>query len=339
MRFAEPAGAIVGTMDYRRLGDSGLVVSALGVGCNSFGARTSAEEVVRIVDAAEEHGVTFFDTADSYSRGESERLLGQALRGRRNRFVIATKFGMDMGGANGPDFGARGSRRYVRVAVEESLRRLDTDFIDLIQFHTPDRGTPLEETLEVLDDLVTEGKVLHIGSSNRTAWEIVDADWIARSNRLQRFISSQNEYSLYNRSAEAELVPACRAMGIGILPYFPLAYGLLTGKYRRGEKAPEGSRLSGDSQAARLQGADFDKVEALQAYADERGISLLSVALGGLAAQPAVGSVISGISRPEQIAANVEAIEWEPSAADLEALDEVVPRGSGTGYASFATSR
>lgn len=324
-------------MDYRRLGDSGLVVSALGVGCNSFGARTSAEEVGRIVDAAAEHGVTFFDTADSYSRGESERLLGQALRGRRQDFVIATKFGMDMGGVNGPDFGARGSRRYVRRAVEASLRRLDTDFIDLLQFHTPDRGTPLEETLDVLDELVAEGKVLHIGSSNRMAWEVVHADWIARDRGTQRFISAQNEYSLYNRAAETELVPACQAMGIGILPYFPLAYGLLTGKYRRGEPAPEGSRLAAGNQADRLAGADFDKVEALQAYADDRGISLLSVALGGLAAQPAVGSVISGVSRPEQIASNVEALSWTPSAEDLAALDEVAPRGSGPGYASFAT--
>lgn len=324
-------------MDYRTLGNSGLVVSTLGVGCNAFGARTDQDEVVAIVDAAQEHGVTLFDTADTYSLGESERLLGRALKGRRDQFVVATKFGMDMQGGNGPDFGARGSRRYIRRAVEESLRRLETDHIDLLQFHTPDRHTPLEETLAALDDLVREGKVLYLGSSNRSAWEVVDADWIAKTHGWHRFVSAQNEYSLYNRSAEAELAPACESIGVSILPYFPLAYGLLTGKYRRGEAAPEGSRLSLGGQRARLEGADFDRVEALQEYADQRGISLLSVALAGLAAQPAVGSVISGVSRPSQIASNVEALSWVPTADDLEALDAIAPRGQGTGHTTFAT--
>lgn len=319
----------------RHLGDSGLVVSTLGVGCNSFGSRTSAEEVVQIVDAALDHGVIFFDTADSYGQGASEELLGKAIKGRREEVVIATKFGMDVGGANGPDFGARGSRRYVRQSVEASLRRLGTDHLDLYQLHTPDRRTPLAETLTALDDLVREGKVLHIGCSNMHAWEVVDAHWQATSAGLTSFVTAQNEYSLYNRSAEAELVPACEAVGMSVLPYFPLAYGLLTGKYARGEAAPSGSRL--EAQASRLEGADWQRVEALREYADQRGVSMLSVAIAGLAAQPAVGSVMSGVSRPEQIASNVEALAWEPSEEDLTALDEIAPRGSGSGYAPFAS--
>lgn len=320
---------------YRQLGNSGLVVSTLGVGCNSFGARTDAGEVRGIVDAALSEGITFFDTADSYSNGESEKLLGAALRGRRDQAVVATKFGMENGGINGPDFGVRGSRRYVRMAVEGSLRRLETDYIDLYQFHTPDRVTPLEETLETLTDLVTKGKVRYIGCSNMRAWEVVDAYWTAQTQGSSQFVTAQNEYSLYNRAAEAELVPACEATGMSILPYFPLAYGLLTGKYRRGEKAPAGSRL--EQQADRLAGADFDRIEALRGYADARGVSMLSVALGGLAAQPAVGSVISGVSRVPQIASNLEAIAWDPTAQDLTELDEILTPGEGGDYAPFAS--
>lgn len=324
-------------MEYRTLGDSGLAVSTLGIGCNAFGARTDAEEVGRIVDAAIECGVTLFDTADSYSRGESETLLGRALRGRRDDVVIATKFGMDLDGLYGPDFGRRGSRRYIRRAVEGSLRRLDTDHIDLYQLHTPDRVTPMEETLSTLDDLVREGKVRYVGCSNLRAWEVVDAHWLAGSLGTEAFISAQNEYSLYNRAAEADLAPACERLGVGILPYFPLAYGLLTGKYRRGEDAPEGSRLQ--AQGQRLRDANWDIVEALQSYADDRGVRLLHVAIGGLAAQPAVGSVIAGVSRAAQVATNAEAVAWDPSADDLVALDEAVPPGSGERYDSFATAR
>lgn len=322
-------------MRYQTLGDSGLMVSVVGVGCNAFGARTSADEVVAIVDAALGAGVTLFDTADVYSLGDSERLLGAALKGRRDEVVVATKFGMDMEGVNGPDFGVRGSRRYLRRAVEASLRRLGTDYLDLYQLHTPDRTTPLEETLVALGELVTEGKVRYVGCSNFRAWEVVEARWLADSLGVPGFVSAQNEYSLYNRSAEDELAPACEAMGMSILPYFPLAYGLLTGKYKRGEAAPSGSRL--EQQSSRLEGADFDRVEALQAYADQRGIGLLDVAIGGLIAQPAVGSVISGVSRVEQVGANVAAAQWEPDAEDLAALDDTIEPGSGTGYASFAT--
>lgn len=321
-------------MTYTTLGDSGLMVSRLGVGCNAFGARTDADEVRGIVDAALEAGITLFDTADVYNTGASEELLGAALKGRREQAIVATKFGMDMGGANGPDFGVRGSRRYIRIAVEASLRRLGTDYIDLYQFHTPDRITPLAETLETLSDLVSEGKVRYIGCSNMRAWEVVDAHWLSETSGFSQFISAQNEYSLYNRSAEDELAPACEALGMSILPYFPLAYGLLTGKYKRGEAAPSGSRL--EQQSSRLENADFDKVEALQAFADDRGISLLSVAIAGLAAQPAVASVISGVSRVSQIASNVEAFAWQPTDDDLDALDAIAPRGQGSGYSTFA---
>lgn len=321
-------------MRYRTLGDSGLMVSEIGVGCNAFAARTDAEEVQSIVDEALDAGITLFDTADTYSLGGSEELLGRALRGRRDQAVVATKFGMDMEGVNGPDFGVRGSRRYLRIAVEASLRRLDTDYIDLYQLHVPDRITPIEETIAAMSELVTEGKVRYLGCSNFTSWEVVDAHWVARSNGWEGFVSAQNEYSLYNRSAEAELAPACESVGMSILPYFPLAYGLLTGKYTRGEQAPAGSRL--ELQAGRLASADFDTIEKLQGFADERDVPLLHVAIGGLAAQPAVGSVISGVSRPAQIAANVAAAQWEPTVQDLAELDRIVPPGVGTGYTTFA---
>ncbi len=308
-------------MTYRPLGDSGLMVSAVGVGCNAFGARIDADATRAVVDAALECGVTLFDTADIYGLGQSEELLGRALGNRRADVLVATKFGMDMQGANGPDWGARASRRYVRKAVEASLRRLGTDWIDLYQLHAPDDVTPLEETLAALHELVLEGKVRAIGSSNLAAWQVVDADWTARTAGYERFISAQNKYSLLDRDAEDELVPACEHVGVGLLPYFPLEYGLLTGKYRRGEAAPEGSRLA--VQGERLAGADWDVIEALQRFAAERGLSLLHVAIGGLAAQPAVGSVIAGATRPEQVQANVAAGAWEPTAEDVAALDEL----------------
>jgi aryl-alcohol dehydrogenase-like predicted oxidoreductase len=307
---------------YVPLGDSGLVVSRLGIGCNAFGTRIDAAAVRRIVDAALDHGVTLFDTADVYGLGASEELLGAALKGRRDEAVVATKFGMDMQGRNGADHGARASRRYVRRAVEASLRRLDTDHIDLYQLHQPDLVTPPEETLAALAELVTEGKVRYLGCSNFSGWQVTEAHWIARTRGLPGYVTAQNEYSLYNRAAEEELVPACVAAGVSVLPYFPLAYGLLTGKYSSGS-APEGSRLSAESQRHRLEGADLTRVAALQEYADRRGIDLLTVAISGLAAQPAVGSVIAGVSRAEQVAANVAAAMWEPTLADLEELDEI----------------
>ena len=309
------------------------MVSVVGVGCNAFGARIDADQTKTVVDAAIEAGVTFFDTADAYADGASEELLGRALGSRREDVIVATKFGM--GEHTAEHFGAHGGRRYVRRAVEASLRRLGTDYIDLYQLHRPDPITPIEETLEAMSELVAEGKVRYLGSSNLSAWQVVDADWIAHSSGLQRFISAQNEYSLYNRAAEDELVPACERLGIGILPYFPLAYGLLTGKYRRDEAAPEGTRLARTDQAKRLAGADWDRIEALQAFADARGITLLTLAIGGLLAQPAVGSVISGATRPEQVRANVEASTWQPSADDLAELAGL-RRAPAFSYTTFA---
>lgn len=307
-------------MTYRQLGDSGLTVSALGVGCNAFGMRIDAEATGSVVQAALDHGVTLFDTADTYGQGASETLLGEALGSRRQDVVIATKFGGDMKGSNGPDWGVRGSRRYIRVAVEASLRRLGTDYIDLYQLHWPDAVTPIEETLTAMSELVTEGKVRYIGSSNLAAWQVVDADWSARTGGTERFVSAQNRYSLYDRRAEAELVPACEQVGIGVLPYYPLEFGLLTGKYARGQAAPAGSRLDDPSRGRLLDEADFDRIEALERFASDRGIGILDVAIGGLAAQPAVGSVIAGATRPEQIAANAAAVAWTPTADDLVAL-------------------
>ena len=323
-------------MTYRPLGDSGLMVSVVGLGTNAFGARIDAEQTQAVVDAAIDAGITLFDTADTYGRGASEELLGHALGKRRDDVVVATKFGMDMDGANGPDWGARASRRYVRRAVEASLRRLGTDHIDLYQLHQPDLVTPVVETLEALTELVTEGKVRYIGCSNFAAWEVVDAHWTARTRGLRPFVSAQNEYSLYNRAAEEELLPALSRVGISLLAYFPLAYGLLTGKYRRGEQAPPGSRLSADNQAHRLAGADWDRIEALETYAASRDVGLLDVAIGGLAAQPSVASVIAGATRPEQVEANVRAGLWRPTEDDLAELTEVnAHRGKGMTHRSF----
>jgi aryl-alcohol dehydrogenase-like predicted oxidoreductase len=306
-------------MTYSQLGRSGLTVSTVGLGCNNFGARMPDEDVPRVVSAAIDAGITLFDTADVYGNGGgSETLLGKALGSRRAEVVVATKFGADMAGANGPDWGVRGSRRYVRIAVENSLRRLGTDWIDLYQMHVPDTATPIEETLATLSDLVTEGKVRYLGSSNFSGWQVVDADWTAHSGGYEPFISAQNEYSWLNRGIEAELVPALDHTGQSLLPYFPLARGLLTGKYKRGQAAPQGTRLAG--QPRPLETADFDRLEAIEQFATERGISPLHVAIGGLAAMPTVGSVIAGATKVEQIEQNVAAGLWVPSGADLETL-------------------
>jgi len=235
---------------------------------------------------------------------------------------VATKFGSDMKGTNGPDYGARGARRYVRRAVETSLKRLRTDRIDLYQLHFPDPVTPLEETLSVLTDLVREGKVRYVGCSNLAGWQIADADWIARTSGFERFVSAQNEYSLLNRSIEADVVPAAAHFGLGVLPYFPLERGLLTGKYHRGQEAPVGSRAR-SGPAPWLESADWDRIEGLATYAEARDLSLLDVAIAGLAAQPAVACVISGATSGDQVRANAAAIRWVPTADDLAELDEL----------------
>ncbi|WP_051209254.1 aldo/keto reductase [Propionicicella superfundia] len=323
------------TLSYRPLGHSGLMVSKVGVGTNAFGARVDQATTTEIVSAAIDQGINLFDTADLYADGRSEEFLGNALGSRREHVILATKFGLTQ--APGEPWDAIGSRRFIRRAVEASLRRLGTDYIDLYQIHRPDPGTPIAETLRAMAALVDEGKVRYIGCSNFSAWQVTEAHWAARELGIEGFVSAQNEYSLYNRSAQLELTPACAAAGMGVLPYYPLAAGLLTGKYRRGEAAPEGSRLAHPSQAKKLTGADFDKVEALAAYAEERGIPLLTLAISGLAAQPMVASVISGVSRPEQIAVNIEAASWEPTSADLDALDEIPGLHAGS-YTGFATS-
>jgi aryl-alcohol dehydrogenase-like predicted oxidoreductase len=306
-------------MTYSQLGGSGLTVSTVGLGCNNFGARMPDENVPDVVEAAIEAGITLFDTADVYGNcGGSETLLGKALGARRPEVIIATKFGGDMQGANGPDWGARASRRYIRIAVEASLRRLDTDWIDLYQLHTPDPNTPIDETLAALSELVAEGKVRYIGSSNLSGWQVMDADWTARTGGYEAFITAQNEYSWLDRSAEEELIPALEHIGLSLLPYFPLARGLLTGKYRRGEAAPSGTRLAKQTQA--LEHADFDVIEGLERFAADRGLSMTQIAIGGLAALPTVGSVIAGATSVDQVKQNAAVGLWVPNGDDLEQL-------------------
>src|SRR5262245_50889045 len=276
----------------RRLGKDGPEVSVVGLGCNNFGGRVDLEGTRAVVDAALDAGVTLFDTADVYgNKGGSESFLGEVLEGRRDRVVLATKFGGDMGdGAT-----ARGSRECIRKAIDASLQRLRTDYVDLYQYHTPDKITPVAETFGALDELVREGKVRYIGHSNLSSAQVEEVDALAREHGWMRPVSAQNRYSLLHRDPEADLLPVCERLGLGVLPYFPLASGLLTGKYKRGEPPPEGPRLSGRGEV--FTDETFDKLEALEAYASERGISLLDVAIGGLLAQPAVGSVISGATK------------------------------------------
>jgi aryl-alcohol dehydrogenase-like predicted oxidoreductase len=309
---------------FTRLGRSGLTVSTVGLGTNNFGYRLDADQSTAVIDAAIEEGITLFDTADSY--GASEEVIGEALKGRRDQVVLATKFGSDLRGANGPDWGARGSRRYIRRAVERSLRRLQTDWIDLYQLHRPDPQTPIEETLAALTELVREGKVRYIGSSNFAGWQVADAEWTARTTGAERFISAQNQYSLLDRRLEREVVPAATRFDVGILPYFPLASGFLTGKYRRGEEVPEGTRYQAWNLKSQLTDDRFDLLDKLEAFAAERSVSVLDLAIGGLAAKPGVASVIAGATSPEQVRANVAAGAWGPSGDDLAALDEITQR-------------
>ena len=317
-------------MTYRRLGSSGLSVSTVGLGCNNLGragtTSESQEGTDAVVNAALDAGITLFDVADMYGKtpGVSEEQLGAALGTRRDDVVLATKFGLDMGGVNGSDWNARGSRRYIIRAVEASLRRLGTDWIDLYQYHAPDALTPIEETLAALDDLVTSGKVRYLGHSNFAGWQIAEAEFTARSGGYTPFISAQNPYNLLDRRLEREVVPAVEAYGLGILPYFPLANGLLTGKYRRNE-VPAGSRLTHSRQNV-LESADWDQLEAFSAFASERGLSEVQVAFSWLAAQPSVGSVIAGATTPEQVRQNAAAAGWTPSDEDLAELDRIFPR-------------
>jgi aryl-alcohol dehydrogenase-like predicted oxidoreductase len=299
-------------MESRNLGDGGPEVSVVGLGTNNFGRRCDYDQTVAVIDAALDAGITLFDTADIYGQGMSEDFIGRALEGRRDRVILATKFGMPMD--DNPSE-SRGRPEYVRWAIEGSLRRLRTDVIDVYQMHRPDDSTPIEETLGVLDELVREGKVRWIGSSNFSAEQIEAAENVAREKGLNRFVSVQNEYSLFRREIEEEVLPACGRLGLGVLPYFPLASGLLTGKYRLTEKPSEG-RLT-DREIAQ---DALETVEALIRYGEARGITILEVAIGALLAEPAVSSVIAGATKPEQVRANVAAAAWKPSAADMEEL-------------------
>jgi aryl-alcohol dehydrogenase-like predicted oxidoreductase len=303
----------------RPLGDSGLEVTVAGLGCNNFGRRIGLDKTRAVVDGALQNGITFLDTADIYGgAGASEELLGQVLEGRRGEVVLATKFGMDMGDGKGP----RGSRDYVHQAAEASLRRLRTDVIDYYWYHEPDGATPVQETLEALHELVQAGKVRAIGASNFSAEQLEEADRVAREGGLTRFTAVQNEYSLLVRQAERDVLPTCRRLGIAFIPYFPLASGLLTGKYRRGEPAPAGTRLAARDQVASDE--KFQLVEALEAYAREREVSLLHVAIGALLAREPVASVIAGATRPEQVQANASAATWQPSPEDLASLERLL---------------
>jgi aryl-alcohol dehydrogenase-like predicted oxidoreductase len=311
-------------MDYRRLGRSGLTVSLVGLGTNNFGMKLDEAGCEQVLNAALDHGITLIDTADSY--GQAEARLGSLLKGRRDDVVLATKFGSDvtrLGLDNGADWGARGSRRYIRRAVEGSLTRLRTDRIDLYQLHRPDPATPIEETLSALDDLVREGKVRYVGHSNFSGFETAHAEWTARTRGFERFISAQNEYSLLKTGVEKELVPALEEYGIGMLPYFPLASGFLTGKYTRGAEIPKGSRVDAWGMGGLLTDRTFDRLEALTAFGAERGHSLLDVAMSGLAARPAVASVIAGATSAEQVAENVAAASWTLTPEDVAALAEL----------------
>jgi aryl-alcohol dehydrogenase-like predicted oxidoreductase len=318
-------------MRYRALGESGLLVSVAGLGCNNFGRRLDVAATRAVIDAAVDAGITLFDTADMYGTGgQSEEILGEVLAGRRDQVVLATKFGhqsVDMG--YGPAAGAKGGRAYIRRAVEHSLRRLRTDYIDLYQVHTPDPVTPIGETLAALGELVTEGKVRYIGHSNFSGWQVAEAAAAARELGTAPFVSAQNHWSLLERGAEAEVVPAARHFGLGVLPYFPLANGLLTGKVRRGQDPPAGTRLAGRPEYVTEQ--KLSRVEALAGWARQHDITVLDVAIGALAAQPGCASVIAGVTSAEQVKANAAAADWVPSAGELADIDAIVPPPASPG--------
>ncbi len=313
-------------MEYRNLGSSGLRVSLVGLGCNNFGMRLDLEQTRAVVDRAFDLGITLFDTADMYGgRGGSETQLGKILGHRRKDIVLASKFGMAMSD-DGTKIGA--SRRYIMSAVEDSLRRLKTDWIDLYQLHQPDPLTPLDETMQALDDLVTQGKIRYIGCSNLPSWQVVESQWVSKSMGLNRFVSCQDEYNILNRNAEAELIPAMQKYGCGLLPYFPLASGLLTGKYKRTEM-PEGARLTDMPTFANriyLTDENFDIVDNLNKFANKTGHSILELAFGWMASRPTTASIIAGATKPEQIDANVAAVNWVLSQSEIDEVNKISAR-------------
>ena len=311
-------------MEYRNLGKSGLQVSVVGLGCNNFGGRLDEAQTRAVIDKCIDEGITMFDTSDIYGgRGKSEEFMGPALKPHRRNVVLATKCAGPMG--EGPYWSGL-SRKYIMEAVEASLRRLQTDYIDLFQVHFPDPKTPIDETLRALDDLVRDGKIRYIGSSNFKGWQVVEADWVSRTEHISRFISAQNEYSLLQRSPETELIPACEKYGVGLLPYFPLASGFLTGKYRPDQSAPEGTRLGGNSpQGARiLNEGNFEQLVKLEKFAEDRGHTMIELAFSWLASKPVVGSVIAGATKPEQVEQNARAAEWRLTAEEMAEVDEIM---------------
>ncbi|MFN3890257.1 MAG: aldo/keto reductase [Beijerinckiaceae bacterium] len=310
-------------MKERNLGRSGLKVSLVGLGCNNLGGRLDLAGSKAVVHKALDVGVTLFDTADIYgNRGGSETALGEILGDRRKDIVLATKFGGPMDEA-GKLKG--GSRRYIISAVEASLRRLKTDWIDLYQFHFPDPSTPMEETLRALDDLVRQGKVRYVGCSNQPAWRVTEAVWMAREAGVQGFVSCQDEYSLVFRKPEADLIPAMNAYGLGLLPYYPLASGLLTGKYRRGDNLPPGTRFANNATLGPryMTERNWERVEGLRAFAQARGKTMIELAFSWLASRPVVSSVIAGAMKPEQVEANVASASWALTPVELQEIDKI----------------
>ncbi|QPZ37228.1 aldo/keto reductase [Paramicrobacterium chengjingii] len=315
-------------MNYRPLGRSGLMVSATGLGCNNFGRAGTATETQAgtdaVIEAALEVGVTLFDTADMYGKepGLSETLMGNSIRGRRDKIVLATKFGHSNADVGLPSWGAKGSRRYVRLAVEASLRRLQTDWIDLYQLHTPDPITPIAETLSTLDELITEGKIRYIGHSNLASWQVIEADLRAELNGNTKFISAQNEYNLAARDAEHELLPAVRHVGLGFLPFFPLNNGLFTGKFNRAG-GPGESRIMRQRRHI-IENAPWEAMDRYQAFCDARGVTMLQATFAWLLAQPSLTSVIAGATSPEQVQQNADAASaWQPTADDIESITAI----------------
>ncbi len=304
-------------MDIRHLGRSGLTVPSLGLGGNNFGRRCDQAQTRLVVDAALEVGMNLIDTADVYNKGASETLLGEALKGRRHDVILATKVGVTRSGTPTPSLGG-GSRKHIMHAIDASLRRLQTDYIDLYTLHFPDPMTPIDETMSALDQVVRDGKVRYLGTSNFAGWQIVEADWIARTRRTSQFISAQNSYSLVNRMVESEVAPACLAYGIGLVAYHPLAQGFLTGKYQRDEPIPSNTRLA--DLGVRKTSQEFDVLESLNAFAIAHGATLLQLALGYLLAQPALAMVVVGATTPEQVRANVAAADWRPSPDEMTEL-------------------
>jgi aryl-alcohol dehydrogenase-like predicted oxidoreductase len=311
-------------MRYRRLGNSGLKVSAVGLGGNNFGRVTDAQTSERIIHRALDLGVNFFDTADVYGRGVSEEHVGRALAQRRAEAVVATKVAMEMG--SGPnETGA--SRKHIMDGVHASLRRLNMDHVDLLQIHRWDREAPIDETMSALDDLVHQGKVRYVGSSNFRAWQLVWALWASDRRGWVSMISEQPEYSLLNRSVERELMPACQAFGVGIIPYFPLAGGMLTGKYKEGEAFPPGTRLERMERSRNMFATprNFAIVRKLEAWARDHGHPLTELAVAWLLARPMVSTVITGVTKPEQVEANVKAADWDLTPAEAEEVATLAP--------------